>query len=60
MQASETTREESCTKLMERVIAKDNMYYALHRVQSNKGATDIDGMTIESLWPLLKDHWPEI
>ncbi|WP_207635912.1 group II intron reverse transcriptase/maturase [Desulforamulus hydrothermalis] len=45
---------------MERVVAKDNMFYALHRVESNKGAAGIDGMTIESLRPFLKDHWPEI
>jgi RNA-directed DNA polymerase len=59
-QPKETTREESCTNLMERVVAKDNMYYALHRVESNKGAAGIDGVTIESLRPFLKDHWPEI
>lgn len=59
-QPRETTREESRINLMERVVAKDNMFYALHRVESNKGAAGIDGMTIESLRPFLKDQWPEI
>ncbi|MCL4440922.1 MAG: group II intron reverse transcriptase/maturase [Firmicutes bacterium] len=59
-QTKETTREESCNDLMERVVAKDNMSYALYRVESNKGAAGIDGMTIETLRPFLKDHWPEI
>ncbi|MDI6814166.1 MAG: group II intron reverse transcriptase/maturase [Desulfitobacteriaceae bacterium] len=45
---------------MEWVVARDNMARALHRVESNKGAAGVDGMTIESLRPFLKDHWPEI
>ncbi|AQS59152.1 group II intron reverse transcriptase/maturase [Desulforamulus ferrireducens] len=56
----ETTREESCNNLMERVVARDNMLYALYRVEANKGAAGIDGMTIESLRPFLKDQWPVI
>lgn len=56
----ETTREEICNNLMERVVAKDNMFYALYRVESNKGAAGIDGMTIESLRPFLKDQWPTL
>lgn len=56
----ETTREESCNNLMERVVARDNMLYALYRVETNKGAAGIDGMTIESLRPFLKDQWPVI
>ena len=59
-QTIETTREESCTNLMDWVVARDNMARALYRVESNKGAAGIDGMTIESLRPFLKDYWPEI
>lgn len=59
-QPRETTREESCNNLMERVVAKDNMNFALRRVESNKGAAGIDGMTIESLRPFLKNQWPQI
>ncbi len=60
VRTKETTREESCSNLMERVVAKDNMSYALYRVESNKGAAGIDGMTTESLRPFLKDQWPKI
>ncbi|OPY59428.1 MAG: Group II intron-encoded protein LtrA [Pelotomaculum sp. PtaU1.Bin035] len=59
-QTRETTREESSTYLMEQVVERNNMFQALHRVKSNKGAPGIDGMTIESLGPFLKDHWPRI
>ena len=55
-----TTREESCTNLMELVAAKGNMTYALYRVERNKRAAGIDVMKIESPRPFLKSHWPEI
>jgi len=59
-QTSATTREEGYAHLMEQVVERANMYQALHRVESNKGAPGADGMTIESLRPFLKDHWPEV
>ena len=59
-QTKETSREESCTDLMEWVVSRDNIFRALHRVEANKGVPGIDGMTTESLRPFLKEHWPEI
>ena len=54
-QTKVTTREESCTNLMEWVVSRDNMFRALQRVEANKGAPGIDGITTESLRPFLKD-----
>lgn len=36
------------------------MKMALRKVERNKGAAGIDGMTVKSLWPYLKEHWPSI
>lgn len=55
--------EQSCgggTGLMERVVERDNVLRALHRVESNKGAAGVDGVAIKSLRQHLKEHWPRI
>lgn len=46
--------------LMERVLARANLFYALGRVRENKGAPGVDGMTVERLPLFLKKHWPDI
>ena len=48
------------TKLMEAVVERSNMLTALHRVESNKGAAGVDGMTVADLRAYLKERWPEI
>ena len=45
---------------MEAVIQPGNLRKALARVRRNKGAPDIDGMTVDDLGDHLKGHWPEI
>ena len=45
------------SSLMARVLARDNLLKALHRVKSNKGGPGIDGMTVDRLPVYLKDHW---
>jgi RNA-directed DNA polymerase len=57
--AKENTRPEE-TMLMEKVLHRENLRRALRRVITNKGAPGIDGMTVESLTPYLKDSWPRI
>ena len=47
-------------KLMEEVVDKGNMTLALRRVEKNRGAPGIDGMTTEALCPYLKTHWPKL
>ena len=44
----------------EQVWQRKNLYQALHRVESNRGAPGVDGMTVEELRPYLKNQWPGI
>jgi len=46
--------------LMEEVCRRDNLWKALKRVQANKGAPGVDGMTVRKLPKYLKRHWPKI
>lgn len=48
--------------LLERVLERANMFRALDRVESNRGArtAGVDGLPATSLRPLLKDHWPRL
>jgi RNA-directed DNA polymerase len=46
--------------LMEEVCQRDNLWQALQRVQANKGAPGVDGMTVRKLPKYLKRHWPKI
>ena len=47
-------------QLMERVLTRDNLLKALKRVERNKGAAGIDGMSTKQLRAHLKQHWPQI
>jgi RNA-directed DNA polymerase len=47
-------------QLMERVVSRNNLFKAYHRVKRNKGCAGIDGKTIDDLPTLLKQHWPSI
>ena len=42
------------------VVEKENMKKALKRVQANKGAPGIDGMSVEALPRFLLNEWPSI
>jgi RNA-directed DNA polymerase len=46
--------------LWERVFSRDNLAQALQRVERNKGAPGVDGITTEQLRPWLHEHWPVI
>jgi RNA-directed DNA polymerase len=46
--------------LMEEVCQRENLWKALKRVQANKGAPGVDGMTVHKLPKHLKRHWPKI
>src|SRR6202521_1275646 len=46
--------------LMERVVERSNMWLAYQRVVENKGATGVDGLTVEQLKGWLKAHWPRV
>lgn len=47
-------------QLMERVVERDNLMVALRRVEQNKGAAGVDGMSVVQLRAHLKEHWRAI
>jgi RNA-directed DNA polymerase len=53
-------RPATTERLMERVVDTPNMKGALKRVQANRGAPGVDGMTVRQLPGYLKKHWPTI
>jgi len=47
-------------QMMEAVVERENMKAALRRVERNKGAAGVDGMTTSELRAHLHEHWPRI
>jgi RNA-directed DNA polymerase len=47
-------------QMMEAVVERGNRRAALKRVEANKGAAGVDGMSIEALRPWLHEHWPRV
>ena len=47
-------------RLMEAVVAVENVKVALRRVRANKGAPGVDGMRVSQLPKYLRKHWPEL
>jgi len=41
-------------------FSRENLMRALQRVERNRGAPGVDGMTTEELRPWLREHWPGI
>jgi len=57
------TRENSCPEaleVMEAVVGRENMWRALKRVESNKGAPGVDNMPVSELRGYLRERWPRI
>jgi RNA-directed DNA polymerase len=48
------------TELIERLVERENMLKAYHRVLSNRGAAGTDGMKVEELREYLKKNWVTI
>ena len=46
--------------LLEKVLDRDNLNRAYKRVKANKGASGIDGMTVDEALPWLKEHRDEL
>jgi RNA-directed DNA polymerase len=46
--------------MWERIFSGRNLVKAMERVQSNKGAPGVDGMTVEELPDHLREHWRSI
>lgn len=46
--------------LLSKVLDRDNMNRAYKRVKANKGASGVDGMTVDEALPWLKEHKEEL
>ncbi len=58
--AAEEHTQPEATKLLEEVLRRENLTSALSRVQSNKGAPGVDGMTVLELPAFLRSNWLRI
>ena len=57
---SEIRKVETDMELLEKVLSKDNLNKAYKQVYKNKGASGVDGVTIEELFSYIKEHQEEI
>lgn len=48
------------SQLMEEILSRENMMLAYKKVKANKGASGIDGISVEEISGYLKKNWPEI
>lgn len=48
------------SQLMEEILSRENMMLAYKKVKANKGASGIDGISVEEVSGYLKENWPEI
>ena len=46
--------------LMEQILSRENLQAAIKRVEANKGAAGVDGVTTRQLREYVQKHWPEI
>ena len=54
------TEEADDADLLGRILDRDNLNRAYRRVRANKGAPDLDGMTVEDALPWLREHREEL
>lgn len=52
--------EKDGADLLEKVLSRDNLNRAYKRVKANKGASGVDGMTVNEAGSLLKEHKGEL
>ena len=57
---SQEGKEQDGADLLERILSRDNLNRVYKRVKSNKGASGIDGMTVEDALPWLREHREEL
>jgi RNA-directed DNA polymerase len=48
------------SSLWERLLSPENLGRALRRVEANRGAAGVDGMTTGELRPWLREHWTAV
>ena len=57
---SEIRKVETDMELLEKVLSKDNLNRAYEQVYKNKGASGVDGVTVDELFSYIKEHKEEI
>ena len=57
---SEIRKVETNMELLEKVLSKDNLNMAYKQVYKNKGASGVDGVTIEELFSYIREYQEEI
>ena len=57
---SEIRKVETNMELLEKVLSRENLNMAYKLVYKNKGASGVDGVTIEELFSYIKEHKEEI
>ena len=57
---SEIRKVETNMELLEKVLSKENLNNAYKQVYKNKGASGIDGVTIEELFAYIQGYKEEI
>lgn len=46
--------------MLETIVSRDNMFAALVRVRASRGSHGVDGIPVDELPDLLREHWPSI
>ena len=57
---NQKAEERDSANLLEKVLERDNLNRAFKRVKANKGASGVDGMTIDEALSWLKEHRNEL
>lgn len=57
---AEDVHREQESSLWELMLSRENLLAALNRVEINRGAPGVDGMTTAELRPWIAVHWPEV
>lgn len=60
MQEAKEGEETSMSQLMEEILSRENMNLAYRKVKANKGASGVDGVTVEEIYGYIKENWPDI
>ena len=48
------------SRLMEKILSRENMTQAYKKVKANKGAGGVDGISLEEIDVYLKENWASI
>jgi len=57
---AERRKTEAMSELLEKILSDENMKQAQKRVYANKGASGVDGVTVQELEEYLKENWTSI